>query len=90
MAHRNAAALQIWNDGANFHLDLKARLPRAWNACTGGMRPSPCSNPVERSLPRRIIATKARDLLAPDYGWFTEGFDTADLKEAKALLDELS
>ena len=33
--------------------------------------------------------TEARDLLAPVYGWFTEGFDTADLKEAKALLDEL-
>jgi predicted ATPase len=30
-----------------------------------------------------------RDLLAPVYGWFTEGFDTLDLKEAKALLDEL-
>ncbi len=34
--------------------------------------------------------TEARDLLALVYGWFTEGFDTADLKEAKALLDELS
>jgi predicted ATPase len=33
---------------------------------------------------------EARDLLAPVYGWFTEGFDTADLKDAKALLDELS
>jgi predicted ATPase len=32
----------------------------------------------------------AHDLLAPVYGWFTEGFDTADLKEAKALLDELA
>jgi predicted ATPase len=32
---------------------------------------------------------KARELLAPVYGWFTEGFDTLDLKEAKALLDEL-
>jgi predicted ATPase len=32
----------------------------------------------------------AYDLLAPIYGWFTEGFDTADLQEAKALLDELS
>jgi class 3 adenylate cyclase/predicted ATPase len=31
----------------------------------------------------------ARDLLAPSYGWFTEGFDTPVLKEAKALLDEL-
>jgi predicted ATPase len=34
--------------------------------------------------------TEARDLLAPIYGWFTEGFDTPDLKEAKALLEELS
>ena len=34
--------------------------------------------------------TEARDLLAPIYGWFTEGFDTPDLKEAKALLDELT
>ena len=33
---------------------------------------------------------EARELLAPIYGWFTEGFDTADLKEAKALLDELA
>ena len=35
-------------------------------------------------------ANDARDLLAPVYGWFTEGFDTADLKDAKALLDELA
>jgi predicted ATPase len=33
---------------------------------------------------------EAHDLLAPVYGWFTEGFDSKDLKEAKALLDELS
>ena len=33
---------------------------------------------------------EARDLLAPVYDWFTEGFDTADLKEAKGLLDELT
>ena len=32
---------------------------------------------------------EARALLAPIYGWFTEGFDTADLLEAKALLEEL-
>ena len=35
-------------------------------------------------------ARKARALLAPIYGWFTEGFDTKDLKEAKALLEELA
>jgi len=33
---------------------------------------------------------EARELLAPVYGWFTEGFDTLDLKQAKALLDELA
>ena len=33
---------------------------------------------------------EAHDLLAPVYGWFTEGFDTADLKDAKRLLDGLA
>ena len=37
-----------------------------------------------------LSAQQARELLAPVYGWFTEGFDTRDLKEAKALLEELS
>ena len=34
--------------------------------------------------------TDARDLLAPVYGWFNEGFDTRDLKEAKELLERLA
>jgi predicted ATPase len=38
---------------------------------------------------RQGKCAEAHDLLAPVYGWFTEGFDTADLQEAKALLDEL-
>jgi predicted ATPase len=33
---------------------------------------------------------QAGNLLVPIYGWFTEGFDTLDLREARALLDELS
>ena len=41
---------------------------------------------LRRNQGRRV---EGRDLLAPVYGWFTEGFDTADLKEAKTLLDEL-
>jgi class 3 adenylate cyclase/predicted ATPase len=40
-----------------------------------------------RDQGRRV---QAHDLLAPIYGWFTEGFDTADLKDARALLDELA
>jgi predicted ATPase len=35
-------------------------------------------------------AQQARELLALVYGWFSEGFDTRDLKEAKALLEELA
>src|SRR5262249_27099835 len=42
--------------------------------------------PLRRDYGRH---TEARDLLAPVYGWFPEGFDTPDLKEAKALLDTL-
>jgi predicted ATPase len=44
---------------------------------------------VDVLLGDRASVKQARDLLAPVYGWFTEGFDTLDLKEAKALLDEL-
>ncbi len=40
--------------------------------------------------PQDFLYFQARDLLAPIYGWFTEGFDTADLKAAKALLEELA
>jgi predicted ATPase len=43
-----------------------------------------------RGRPEDGNTTEARDLLAPVYGWFTEGLDTADLKEAKELLNELS
>jgi predicted ATPase len=43
-----------------------------------------------RSWQRQGKRQEAYDLLAPVYGWFTEGFDTADLKDAKALLDELA
>src|SRR5215472_269264 len=42
-----------------------------------------------RMLQARGDRAGARDLLVPVYNWFTEGFDTADLKDAKALLDEL-
>jgi predicted ATPase len=45
---------------------------------------------LARLLRDQGCCQEARDLLAPIYGWFTEGFDTPDLKEAKALLDELT
>ena len=42
-----------------------------------------------RVLAEKADRRRAADLLAPVYGWFTEGFDTTDLKSAKALLDTL-
>ena len=45
---------------------------------------------LARLWQRQGKTTEARDLLAPVYEWFTEGFDTADLRDAKALLEELS
>jgi predicted ATPase len=44
---------------------------------------------LSRLWQRQGESHAARELLAPIYGWFTEGFDTADLQEARVLLDEL-
>ena len=46
--------------------------------------------PLARLLAKQGRRDEARTMLSEIYGWFTEGFDTADLKDAKALLDELS
>ena len=40
--------------------------------------------------PRSTLAANSSELLAPVYNWFTEGFDTNDLIDAKALLDKLA
>ena len=45
---------------------------------------------LARLLVKQDRRDEARTMLSEIYGWFTEGFDTADLKEAKALLGELS
>jgi predicted ATPase len=45
---------------------------------------------VARMLAKQGKRDEAHAMLAEIYGWFTEGFDTADLKDAKALLEELS
>ena len=44
---------------------------------------------LARLLAKQGRHDEARTMLAEIYGWFTQGFDTADLKDAKALLDEL-
>jgi predicted ATPase len=45
---------------------------------------------LARLWQRQGKGAEARELLAPIYSWFTEGFDTVDLQEAKALLDALA
>ena len=47
------------------------------------------NRPIARLWRDQGKVQQPRELLAPVYGWFTEGFDTRDLKEAKVLLDEL-
>ena len=54
-----------------------------------GMGIRSCSRRSQNNRRTPIKTTDGRDLLAPVYGWFTEGFDTADLKEAKAQLGDL-
>jgi hypothetical protein len=44
---------------------------------------------LSRSWQHQGKRAEAHQLLAPVYGWFTEGFDTANLQDAKVLLDEL-
>ena len=48
------------------------------------------NRPIARLWRDQGKVQQARELLAPVYDWFTEGFDTRDLKDAKALLEELA
>jgi hypothetical protein len=59
---------------------------RAYQQCCAGV----ATRSVAGSRRARASVQMARELLSPVYGWFTEGFDIADLKDAKALLDELA
>jgi predicted ATPase len=56
----------------------------------GSGRGTPRRHEPRKPLARAGEGEQARELLAPVYGWFTEGFDTRDLKEAKALLEEFA
>ena len=73
------AAEELYRKALSIAVEQEAKL---WE-----LRASVSLARLRRDQSRRA---EARDLLAPVYGWFTEGFDTPDLKEAKALLDELT
>ena len=67
---------------AQAYFSVRSRLPASSKPILG----TPRGDQHRAALARPGQAEQARDLLAPVYGWFTEGFDTRDLKEAKALL----
>ena len=74
------------NEGARY-LHRALTVAREQNAKMWELRASNCLARLWRDQGKR---TAARELLAPVYDWFTEGFDTLDLMEAKALLDALA
>jgi predicted ATPase len=76
---RDAARAAVYFDSA---LDIaRAQQAKSWE-----LRAAMSMARLWRDQGKR---QQALDLLAPVYGWFTEGFDTRDLKDAKALLQEL-
>jgi predicted ATPase len=72
---------------AQAHFERAIAIARAQQAKSWELRAATSLARLWRDHGKR---QQARDLLAPVYGWFSEGFDTTDLKEAKALLDELT
>ena len=72
---------------AQAHFERATAIAREQHAKSWELR---AAKSMARLWRRRGKRQQANDLLAPIYGWFTEGFDTLDLKQAKALLDELA
>jgi class 3 adenylate cyclase/predicted ATPase len=89
--HRTAGEIALMSPApeaakAQAHFERAIAIAREQNAKSWELRAATSMARLWREQGKR---QQARDLLAPIYGWFTEGFDTLDLKEAKALLDEL-
>jgi predicted ATPase len=72
---------------AQVHLERALAIARQQQAKSWELR---AAMSISRLLRDQGKRDEARELLAPVYGWFTEGFDTRDLNEAKDLLDELA
>ena len=90
--HRTAGEIALMSPEpdaaqAQAHFERAIAIARAQQAKSWELRAATSLARLWRDHGKR---QQARDLLAPVYGWFTEGFDTLDLREAKALLDELT
>jgi predicted ATPase len=81
------ASLKTYVPGGQTSLQQAIHIARAQHAKSLELR---AARDLARLWGEQGRRAEARDLLAPVYGWFTEGFDTADLREAKALLAELT
>jgi predicted ATPase len=89
--HRTAGEIELMSAEpdaakAEAHFERAVAVARKQKARSWELRAATSMARLWREQGKR---QQARDLLVPIYGWFTEGFDTLDLKEAKALLDEL-
>ena len=87
--HRTAGEIELMSPEADAskaeaHFERALAIARAQQAESWELRAAMSMARLWRDQGKR---QQARDLLSPIYGWFTEGFDTLDLKEAKALLD---
>jgi predicted ATPase len=91
--HRLSACASLAQEGDAIGRDVGRSFQAAINIARG-QRARSLELRATTSLARfwrdQGLRTEAHDLLAPIYGWFTEGFGTSDLKDAKALLDELA
>jgi len=90
--HRTAGEIALMSPDpdatkAQAHFERALEVARAQQARSWELRAAISLGRLWRDQGKRA---EARNLLAPVYGWFTEGFDTLDLKRAKALLDELN
>jgi predicted ATPase len=89
--HRVAGRIALQSPKSNlvtaeFRFDRALTIARAQQAKSWELRAAMSMARLWRDQDKR---QQAHDLLAPVYGWFIEGFDTTDLKKAKALLEEL-
>jgi predicted ATPase len=90
--HRLKGAL-LWQQSAEFQGEAEERFQQAIAVARRQQAKSlelRAAMSLTRLWQRQGKQAEARELLAPIYGWFTEGFDTADLQDAKALLAELA
>ena len=90
--HRAAGEIELLSRGPNAakaqaYFQRALTVARQQNAKSWELRAAMSMSRLWRDQGKR---DQARELLSPVYGWFTEGFDTADLQDAKALLEELA